>query len=423
MRIVDKLKGIYWGWFIVTGAFLILGVNYGARYCFGVFVRPMFMDSQWQMSAISLGFSINILMYALGGLVSGRLIDRMAPRWIMTVGACITALGFISTGFVHTPGQLYITYGVLCGIGSAGIGVVVSSASVGKWFVRKRGVAIGVASIGIGFCTMTLTPVAGYIVKNYHWRSGFIFLGVTVLVVGVLASQVLMGKTKPEEYGMLTDGDLPETKPLVQREDILVLPYASLATVLRDHRFWIIVVCFSGTIMAEMLVFVHQVSYAVDNNIGKIAAASSLGAIGVASIFGRFFFGWLSDHLNDPKYSALLGYLVMASGMVILLNTKTAGMLYAYALVFGFGYGSLAPMMPVLLADRFGREVLGSAYGLLTFFTAGIGGSMGPVLGGFIYDKTGSYAFAWSMNIIVLISVSLLILILKPKRQYTGKMR
>jgi len=172
--------------------------------------------------------------------------------------------------------------------------------------------------------------------------------------------------------------------------------------------------------MGQMMVFVHQVSYAIDNDIGRVAAASSLGAIGLASIFGRFFFGWLSDQIRDPKYSALLGYLIMASGMYILLNTSTIGTLYAYALVFGFGYGSLAPMMPVLLSDRFGRDVLGSSYGLLTFFTAGVGGSIGPVLGGIIYDKTGSYDYAWRLNIVVLIFISILMLFLKPKKRDAG---
>ena len=415
MKVIGSLKDIYWGWLVVTGAFLVLSVSYGARYCFGIFVHPMFVDYHWQMSAISLGFSINILMYALGGLVSGRLLDRMAPRWIMTIGACVAALGFISTGFVHTPGQLYLTYGVLGGIGSAGIGVVVNSSSVGKWFVRHKGLAIGVASIGIGFGTMVLTPVAGYIVENYHWRIGFIFLGVIVLVVGVLVSQVLMGRSRPEEYGMLPDGDRPGIRPLEQKADI---PYASSSTVLRDHRFWVLVICFSGAIMVEMMMFVHQVAYAVDIGIGRIAAASSLGALGVVSMFGRFFFGWLSDHISDPKYSALLGYLIMVCGMVILLNVQSVGMLYVYALVFGFGYGSLAPMMPVLVSDRFGRDVLGSTYGLLTFFTAGIGGTVGPLLGGIIYDKTGSYDHAWSLNIIVLIFISLLMFTLKSKRMH-----
>jgi len=420
MRIAGRLKDIYWGWCVVAGAFLVLGASYGARYCFGVFVNPMFMDRQWPMSAISLAFSINLMMYGLGGLVSGRLLDRMSPRWIMTIGACIAAIGYIATGFVQTPGQMYITFGVLCGIGSAGIGAVASSSSVGKWFVRRIGVAIGVASIGIGAGIVLLTPVAGYIAKNYHWRSGFIFLGVIVLVVGVLVSQFVMRKSRPEEYGLLPDGDRPEIRPIESGSAVCALPSVS-SNVLGDHRFWVLVICFAGAVMVQMMVFVHQVTYAVDNGIGRIAAASSLGAIGVASIFGRFFFGWLSDHVGDPKYSALLGYLIMTCGMTILLNVRTVGMLYVYALVLGFGYGSLAPMMPVLVSDRFGRNVLGSTYGLLTFFTAGIGGTVGPVLGGIIYDTSGSYTYAWRLNIVVLILISLGILGLKPKRTSVGR--
>ncbi|MDI6616854.1 MAG: MFS transporter, partial [Syntrophaceae bacterium] len=160
----------------------------------------------------------------------------------------------------------------------------------------------------------------------------------------------------------------------------------------------------------------HQVPYAVDNGIDRITAASSLGAIGVASIFGRFFFGWLSDHIHDPKYSALVGYLVMACGMIVLLNVKTVGMLYVYALTFGFGYGSLSSMFPILASDRFGRGMLGSTYGLMTLFTSSIAGTIGPVLGGVIYDISGSYRWAWWLNIAVLTLISLCILSLKPKR-------
>lgn len=420
MRTIGKLGDIYWGWFVVTGAFCALAANYGARYCFGVFVRPMFMDYQWPLSTISLAFSINLIVYGLGGLISGRLLDRMAPRWIMTVGSSIAAAGFIATGFVRTPVQLYITFGVLCGIGSAGIGAVVSAASVGKWFIRRRGVAIGVATIGIGLGTLLLTPLAGWVVKHYDWRTGFIILGVIILVVGVLVSQSIMRKSSPEAYGLLPDGDQPEEHTIERGNTVNVVSDAPSAHILGDNRFWILVICFTGAVMVQMMVFVHQVPYAVDNGIDRIAAASSLGAIGVASIFGRFFFGWFSDHIRDPKYSALVGYLVMACGMMVLLNVRTVGMLYVYALTLGFGYGSLAPMMPILVSDRFGRSMLGSAYGLMNFFTVSIAGTIGPVLGGVIYDISGSYRWAWWLNIAVLILISLCILALKPKRAKIG---
>ena len=403
---------VFWGWFVVAGAFAILSISYGSKYCFGIFVKPMFTEFQWPMSAISLAASINLFMYAAGGVLSGWLLDRMAPKWIMTIGSLITAAGFVLTTFASTPIQLYLTYGVLCGLGASGIGVVVANSSVGKWFVRKRGVAVGIASMGIGLGTMLLTPLAGYIVKYYDWRNGFITFGVLVFVIGVGLSQILMGKTNPEAYGLQPDGDARREKPTGLSTDHRV-PVVSLMPVLIDRRFWILVVCFSMAIMAEMMAFVHQVTYAVGYGIDKIAAASSVGAIGIASIFGRFFFGWLSDRLNDPKYAACLGFIVMAVGMFILMKTTTVTQLFVYALFFGFGYGSLAPMMPILLADRFGRYVLGAVYGWLTFFAVGFGGACGPILGGLIYDTSGSYAGAWLLNLVILLLVAMLILTLR----------
>ena len=404
--------GIFWGWFVVAGAFAILSISYGSKYCFGIFVKPMFTEFQWPMSVISLGASINFFMYATGGILSGWLLDRMAPKWIMTIGSLITAVGFVLMTYSSTPMQLYLTYGVLCGLGASGIGVVVANSSVGKWFVRKRGVAVGIASMGIGFGTMLLTPLAGYIVKYYDWRNGFIIFGILVFVIGVGLSQLLMGRTNPEAYGLQPDGEAGRKKSTGAPSDHHV-PVVSLKPVLKDRRFWILVVCFSMAIMAEMMAFVHQVTYAVGYGIDKIAAAASLGAIGIASIFGRFFFGWFSDRLSDPKYSACLGFVVMAAGMFILMKTTTVTQLFVYAVVFGFGYGSLAPMMPILLADRFGRYVLGAAYGWLTFFSVGFGGACGPILGGFIYDVFGSYYNAWLWNLVILLLVAILILTLR----------
>jgi MFS family permease len=407
-------RDIYWGWFVVAGAFLVLSVNYGSRYCFGIFVKPMALEYEWSRSVISIAASINIFIYAVGGILSGRLLDRMAPKWIMTTGGVITAAAFMLAGFVKTPWQFYLVYGVLCGAGMAGIGVVVSSSYVGKWFIKKRGVAIGITTIGIGFGTMVLTPLAGYVVKNYDWQTGFIFLGVMVLSVVIFIPQLVMGRVKPEECGMLPDGEetVKLTSNLTGVEDI---PSLSMTPVLTDSRFWIITICYTVAIMAEMLAFVHQVPHALDKNIGKVVAASSLGVIGGASIFGRFFFGWLSDRIKDVKYSASLGFFFMAAGMLILWKMTTVGHLLLYGLIFGFGYGSLAPMMPILLADRFDRHVLGSAYGVLTFFAAGVGGGVGPIIGGMIYDKLGSYIYAWQFNLLVLLIVAFFVLKLKPR--------
>ncbi len=413
------LKGIgtgrFWGWYVVLGAFLILAINYGARYSFGVFVKPMATQYNWSRSVISAGMSIMVLAYGIGGIFAGRLADRIAPRWIITAGATLMAAGLFLTLLIREPWQFYVTYGVFGGFGAACLGVVVCNSSVGKWFVRKRGLAIGIASIGVGAGTMATVPLAGYVVKVYGWQMGFASIGVFVLVIGVGLSQWLMGRTKPEDYGLRPDGGRAGKSGPDHDPKPFAFPSSrpSLRPVLQSSQFWIMVVCYSLAVMAEMSTMVHQVAYALDRQIDKVAAASSLGMIGMASIFGRFFFGWLCDRISDAKYASALGFFFMAAGTFLLLRTTTVTTLFVYALLFGFGYGSITALMPFLLADRFGRHILGASYGLLVFFVMAIGGSTGPMIAGYIYDLTGSYANAWLLNLAVLVIVTFLILTLK----------
>jgi len=398
-------RGIFWGWYVVAGAFLLHAVSYGARYSFGIFVQPLTAENGWSRTVISLAASLNMLFFAAGGIVAGRLLDRVAPRWIASAGAAVGALGFVLSAFVDTPPAFYLAYGLLCGLGSSWTGIVVGNSSVGKWFVRKRGMAIGIASMGVSFGTMIMTPVVGWLVKEQGWQSGFIALGLTLLVAGVLIAQVFLGKTKPEAYGLRPDGQRD-----LQADDLggasghaAAIP---LGEAMRDSRFWILSLCQGAAVMTVLMAFVHQVPYALDLGIDRLAAASSLGAIALAGFCGQLFFGSLSDRLPDPKYSAMLGYLVMAAGMTVLLSATTVEGLFAYALVFGFGYGCLGPILPIIASGRFGRESIGSVYGVLNFFVAGVGGALGPIVGGVLYDALGSYRSVWALDIALLLAAA-----------------
>ena len=412
---MENNQKIFWGWYIVGGAFLVMGINYGARYCFGVFLKPMAAEFALSRSVISLAAAINMLVYSFGSIFVGRMLDRIAPRWITTSGAIIAACGYILTGFVSTPLGLYFSYGLMVGLGSAGMGVVACSSSVSKWFINKRGLAIGFASMGISLGTVTLTPLAGYIVGVFSWRVGLMALGVITLLIGVIVSQTLMRKTNPEASGLLPDGD--KITVIHQVSAAHVIHKVSILVIFKDSRFWTLAICQGLAVMISMSVFVHQVAYATDNGIAKMAAAASLAAISMTGFMGQFLFGWITDRIKDPKYGSFIGILFMLIGTILLLNVRTVFQLYACALIYGFGYGSLAPILPLLVANRFGRHVVGSIYGLLTFFI-GAGGAIGPVLGGVIYDYFGSYHYLWLINIFVLSFIALAILTLKKGKQY-----
>lgn len=373
---MEKNQKIFWGWYIVGGAFLVMSINYGARYCFGVFLKPMAAELGMSRSVISLAAAINMLVYSFSSIFVGRMLDRIAPRWIITGGAVIAACGYILTGFVNTPLGLYLSYGLMVGMGAAGMGVVACSSSVSKWFVKKRGLAVGVASMGISLGTVMLTPLAGYITNVFSWRIALAVLSFMVMIVGISISQVLMRRTHPEAYGLLPDGD--EKNIVSVPTGAQKITGVSAMTLFRDSRFWTLAVCQGLAVMICMAVFVHLVAYATDNGISKMAAAASLAAISITGFTGQFLFGWITDKISDPKYGSFIGISFMLAGTTLLFNVRGPLTLTLAALVYGFGYGSLAPMIPLLAADRFGRNVLGSIYGLLTFFI-GTGGAVGPV--------------------------------------------
>ncbi len=411
---MDADRKIYWGWYVVAGSFAILAANYGARYCFGIFVKPLALEHGWSRSVISLAAAINMLVYSVGSVYAGRILDYAAPRRILTVGALLSGLGFVLTGLIHSPLAFYLSYGLLVGAGASCMGVVVCSSSVGKWFVKKRGIAIGAATMGISFGTVALAPVAGFINATMGWRAGLIALGVIICLVGLIIGNALMGKTNPESCGLKPDG---EKKP---PDTISVPPKVSrvpTGVIFRDSRFWTIALGQGLTIMVIMSVFVHQVAYAMDRQIDPIAAAGSLAVISASGFFGQFFFGWLSDKVPDPKHAYFLGLFILLLGTILLWQADHVNFLYLSAAVYGFGYGCLAPILPILASDRFGRHVLGSIYGLLTFFV-GLGGAIGPLLGGLIYDRFGSYQHLWEINIFILALMCIVALTLKKGKPF-----
>jgi MFS family permease len=170
-------KAIYYGWVVVGVAFMVMFVNYGVRGTQTIFVKEIADDLGIGRGAVSVPFLVCILIYAFLAPLTGRLVDRYGPRWVMIAGAIISGAGLWMCSRADNLFTLVLYFGVVFGIGGNGIGLVPSNTSVAMWFRHKLGMALGIATVGIGFGTMILPRVTGLVQSHWGWRASFQFLG------------------------------------------------------------------------------------------------------------------------------------------------------------------------------------------------------------------------------------------------------
>ncbi|MEA1963854.1 MAG: MFS transporter [Candidatus Aerophobetes bacterium] len=398
-------KRIYYGWIIVVAAFLCLTFTYGLRYAFGVFFTPMCEEFGWTRTTTSGVFSLYMIFYAVGAPITGRMVDKYGPKILMISGACLLGLGMLGCSIISKIWQLYLFYGVLVGLGSAAAGWICATTTISKWFIKKRGIATGIASAGIGLGSAIFAPLVALLITSFDWRTSYAICGVLIWAVSIpLAS--LMVKS-PEDKGLCPDG-------ISEYEKIKVAPAKELPWEARDalktssYR----AIFLTHLLMAFQLqmVMVHLVPYAIDVGIDRIVAAGSLGLLGLISIVGRIGGGWLSDRIGRK---ATLAASMAIQGICLLFLPKiiASKALYIFVVVYGISYGGWAPLFAPLTADIFGRASLGTLWGIITI-ASGIGGAIGPLFAGWFYDTLASYSQAFIIGGIISIIASILFVLL-----------
>ncbi len=187
-------KGIYYGWVVVGVAFLAMFVNYGVRSTQTVLIKGFSEDLGIGRAAASLPFTVSVLVYAFLAPITGRLVDRYGPRWVMVGGALISGLGLWMCSRAESLLALAFFFGVVFGVGGNGIGLVPSNTSVAVWFRRRLGLALGVATMGIGFGTMILPRLTGLVQSQWDWRVSFQFLGYVAFALTIPCFFLLRGE-------------------------------------------------------------------------------------------------------------------------------------------------------------------------------------------------------------------------------------
>ena len=412
----SKNSRIFYGYWILAISFFCIFIHSGATVgAFSLFVKHLQTEFGWSRGEIMAAFSVLFLAMAVAGPFIGRLVDRYGVRVVISIGALTTGLGFILLSLMQNIWHFYLAYAII-GIGTAANGAIPSTALVSNWFVKRRGTAIGIMSVGVGAGIFALVPLLGsYLIPNFGWRMSYLVLAVITWTLIPLA--LFMVKTKPADMGLYPDGVETGTGSPDMRTLPAIDKGLSLRMALGTSAFWLIALTFFTMESGSLGVVQNQVPYLQDIGFPLAVAANSLTGLGLGSAAGKFIFGWLCDKI-PAKYACAISSVFLAVGTILLLNLKPESSLAAiwfYAIIFGLGGGGWLPTMSMLVNNNFGVSSYGAIFGLISF-AQGIGGAAGPFLGGYMYDTMNTYRWAFLIFLgLEIISVFTVLFVRRPK--------
>jgi MFS family permease len=379
-----KEPRFFYGYIIVLAGFFVMVLMNGAFYSFGVFFKPMLEEFGWTRAMTSGAYSLNMILWGLLSIITGRLNDRFGPRIVITACGFIFGAGYLLMSRISTLWQFYLFYGVIIAIGLSGCFAPI------RWFTKRRGLMTGIVISGIGVGTIIIPPLASQLISIYGWRTSYIFLGITTLVLLIISAQFL--RRDPGQIGQMPYGE-DKLKP---KGSVSETGGFSFQEAIHTRRFWMLSAVFFCYGFIVHTIMVHIVSHATDLGIAPVIASGILAAMGGISITGRIGMGSVADRIGN-KRSLLINFFLLAISLLWLLRVRDLGMFYLFAVVFGFSWGGLAIFNSLMTAEVFGLKAHGAIMGLVTFVYT-TGSAIGPVLAGHIFDITGSYNSAFMVT-------------------------
>ncbi len=405
---------IFYGYWVLGVSFLCLALFSGSGVgVFSLFVTPLQAEFGWGRGEIMLGFTVFFLLTGLGAPPAGLLVDRYGVRGVIAAGALIAGLSFGSLYFMQHLWHLYLAF-FFIGTGMAAVGQVPASTMISNWFVRRRGTAIGIMSTGIGAGILVLAPVVGgFLIPTFGWRTAYLALGILSLLLIPLV--LLVVRTRPSDMGLFPDGaagSLAETA-----DPSFASRGLNLKMALGTTAFWLLAVTFFVSGFASLGVIQNQVPHLQDIGFPLAIASSALTGLGLGSAIGKFFFGWLCDHIKATRACAL-SLVLLATGTLMLMFIEPGSplvLIWLYSIVLGLGAGGWLPTMSILVNINFGLLSYGAIFGMVSL-AQGIGGALGPFFAGFLYDTMTTYRWAFTIFLVLFgVAIPLVLGVRRPR--------
>ena len=402
----------FYGYNIVAAGFAIQAVSVGALFAYGVFFKEFQAEFGWSRATISGASSLAFLIMGAVGILAGRLNDRIGPRILIAAAGICLGIGHMLLSYMQAAWQLYLIYGLLVGVGLCTHDVITLS-TIARWFVRRRGMMSGIVKVGTGCGQLFVPLIATALIAAYGWRSSCFIIGVTALAALVVVAQVM--RRDPQSMGLLPDdgNSLPAGAACSSDDCSLSLREAS-----RIREFWTLCVAEFTVFFCLLTIVVHIVPHARDLGLPPTTAAGVLSTIGGVSMLGRITIGTLNDRIGG-KRSLIICFIILVCGLVWLQLSHASWMLFSFAIIYGFAHGGLFTVMSPTVAELFGTGSHGLLFGIV-LFSGTLGGAIGPLMAGSIFDLTGSYRLVFIILTAMALVGIILITTLRPPAGDTG---
>ncbi len=385
-------------WVIVAAGGLLGCVAMGAMFSLPVFLLPIARTTGWSVTGVSAAMTIGFLTMAATSVFWGTLSDRLGTRVVVLTGSVGIVAGLVLASRASSLLQFQITFGLLVGGFTAAIFAPLMACVTG-WFDTHRSLAVSLVSAGMGMAPMTMSPFAAWLITHRDWRTSMLVIAGVAAAIMIPAAFLVRRPPALEAGAPAPAGSGPQ-------------PSMSLRQAVRSPQFIILVLTNFFCCATHSGPIFHTVSYAVTCGISTVAAVTIYSVEGLAGMGGRIVFGVLGDKLG-AKRMLVTGLLLQALGALGYCFADGLGGFYAAAAVFGFVYAGVMPLYAVIARENFPLRMMGTVIGA-TAMAGSLGMASGPVIGGLIFDRFGSYGWLYLGSACVGVGAFLIALTFRP---------
>jgi sugar phosphate permease len=386
----------YYGWFVISLCFLTTLTSAGVRSSPSVLIHPLEAEFGWSRTMIASAVSMNLLLFGVAAPVSGWLIDRVGPRMVMLGSLTMLILGVSGTMAMTEFWQFFLVWGVIVGIGAGGVGSVLTATVGNRWFVAKRGIALGILGSASSTGQIIFLPLFMAMITFAGWRMGSMAL--IVVAVILLPLIFFFMRDDPSDVGLQPygagDSQLEAVDAVSLRGASAKNATITAPEVIRSPTFWLLCSSFfvcGGT--ANGLIGTHLIPHEIEIGIPQIAAASLLGLMGALNMVGTIFSGWMIDKVRPHKWLALV-YALRGCSLLLLPFVRDYFGLVVFAIIYGLDWFATVPPSMAITADTFGRQNVGKVYGWI-FMSHQIGAAIMASAAGAVRTYLGNYDIAF----------------------------